>query len=74
MFSARSDDDCALNNGYSNRGTVFSMRSVSRYFKQGCWRNELDVRQSSVVKNVGTDAEDIVGIRHEATTGEDIAN
>jgi hypothetical protein len=25
-------------------------------------------------KNVSTEAEDIVGIRHQATTGEDIAN
>jgi hypothetical protein len=32
------------------------------------------VRQSPAGKNVSTEAEDIVGIRHQATTGEDIAN
>jgi hypothetical protein len=37
-------------------------------------RNELDVRQSPVGKNVGTKTKDIVGIRQEATTGEDIAD
>jgi hypothetical protein len=38
------------------------------------WSNELVVRQSSVGKNVSSNAEDIVAIRHQATTGEDIAN
>jgi hypothetical protein len=32
------------------------------------------VRQSPAGKNVSTEAEDIAGIRHQATTGEDIAN
>jgi hypothetical protein len=36
--------------------------------------NELVVRQSPAGKNVGTEEEDIVGIRHQATTGEDIKN
>jgi hypothetical protein len=36
--------------------------------------NELLVRQSPAGTNVSTEAEDIVGIRHRATTVEDIAN
>jgi hypothetical protein len=32
------------------------------------------VRQSTAGKNVSTEAENIVGIRHQATTDEDIAN
>jgi hypothetical protein len=32
------------------------------------------VRQLPAGKNVSTAAEDIVGIRHQATTGEDIAD
>jgi pyrimidine operon attenuation protein/uracil phosphoribosyltransferase len=35
---------------------------------------ELGVRQSPAGKNVSTEAEDIVEIRHQVTTGEDIAN
>jgi hypothetical protein len=35
--------------------------------------NELVVRQSPADKNVSTEAEDIVEIRHQATTGEDTA-
>jgi hypothetical protein len=35
------------------------------------WSNELVVRQSPAGKNVSTEAEDIIGIRHQATTGED---
>jgi hypothetical protein len=38
------------------------------------WSSELVVRQSPAGKNVSTEAEDVVGIRHQATTGEDIAN
>jgi hypothetical protein len=34
------------------------------------WSNELVVRQLSAAKNVSTDAEGIVGIRHQAMTGE----
>jgi hypothetical protein len=32
------------------------------------------VRQSLASKNLSTEAEDIVGVRHQATTGEDIDN
>jgi hypothetical protein len=35
---------------------------------------ELFVRQSPAIKNVSTEAEDIFGIRHQTTAGEDIAN
>jgi hypothetical protein len=38
------------------------------------WSNELVVRQLPTGKNVGMEANDIVGIHHKATTGEDIAN
>jgi hypothetical protein len=38
------------------------------------WSNELVARQSPAGKNVSTEAESNVGIRHRATTGEDIAN
>jgi hypothetical protein len=37
------------------------------------WSNELGVRQMPAGKNMSTEAEDIVGIRHQATTGEDTA-
>jgi hypothetical protein len=37
------------------------------------WSNELAVRQSPADKNVSTEAEKIVEIRHQATTDEDIA-
>jgi hypothetical protein len=37
------------------------------------WSNELAARQSSAGKNVSTEAEDMVGIRHQATTGADTA-
>jgi hypothetical protein len=58
----------------SNKGTVFSVRSVPRYYDQDSWSNELFVRQSPIDKNVSTETEDIVGIRHQTTTGEDIPN
>jgi hypothetical protein len=74
VFFAVRADSCTRNNGYSNRVTVFSVRSVSRCFKQSILNNELDVRQSPAGKNVGTEEEDIVGIRHEAPTGVNIAN
>jgi hypothetical protein len=32
------------------------------------------VRQSPAGRNVNTEAEDTIGIRHEVTTGEDIGN
>jgi hypothetical protein len=38
------------------------------------WINEVVVRRSPAGKKVNTEAEDIVGIRHQATTGDDIAN
>jgi hypothetical protein len=53
---------------------VFSVRSVPRCYKQDSWSNELVVRQSPAGKNVSTEAEDIVGIHHQATTGEDTAD
>jgi hypothetical protein len=53
---------------------VFSVQSVPRCYKQGSWSNDLVVRQSSAGKNLTVEAEDIVGIRHQPTTGEDIAN
>jgi hypothetical protein len=53
---------------------MFSVRSVSRCYKQDSWSNELVVRQSPAGKNVSAEAEDIVGVRHPATTGEGIAN
>jgi hypothetical protein len=37
------------------------------------WNNELVVRQSPAGMNLSTEAEDIVGILHQASTGEDIA-
>jgi hypothetical protein len=58
---------------YSNRGTVFSVPSGPRCFKQGSWSNELVVRQSSAGKNVTAEAEVIVGIRHQPTTGVEVA-
>jgi hypothetical protein len=54
--------------------TMFSVRSCKRCYKQYRWSNELVVTQSRIGKNVSTEAEDIVRIRHQATTGEDIAN
>jgi hypothetical protein len=47
--------------GVSNRGKVFSMRSVNRCYKQDIWGNELVVGQSSAGKNVHTEAENTVG-------------
>jgi hypothetical protein len=37
------------------------------------WSNELVVRQSSAGKKMSTETENIVEIRHQATTGENIA-
>jgi hypothetical protein len=45
----------------SNRGKVFSVRSVLRCYKQGNWSNELIVEDLPVGKNVSMEAEDIVG-------------
>jgi hypothetical protein len=41
--------------------------------KGDSWSNELVATQSTAGKNVSTEAEDIVAIRHQATTGEDTA-
>jgi hypothetical protein len=38
------------------------------------WSNELGERQSPVGKEVSAEAEDIVGIRYQATTGEDVVS
>jgi hypothetical protein len=38
------------------------------------WSSELVVGQSPVGKNVATEIENIVGIHHQATTGEDTAD
>jgi hypothetical protein len=64
---------CTATIGNSNKGMVFSVRSVPRYYKHYSWSNELVVRQSSAGQNVSTEAEDIIEIRHQATIGEDIA-
>jgi hypothetical protein len=69
VFSGRS----AKQHLNSNRGTSFSVLSVPRCYKQDNWSNELVVGQSSVGKNVSTEAVDIVVIRHQATT-EDTAD
>jgi hypothetical protein len=53
---------------------VFSVRSLPRCYKQDSWSNELIVRHSPAGKNMNTEAEDIVGIRHHASTSETIAN
>jgi hypothetical protein len=55
----------------SNRGTVFSVRSVPTCYKQENWSNELVVAQSPTGKNVSTEAEDVVGNRHKETTSVD---
>jgi hypothetical protein len=47
------------------------MRFLPRCYKQDRWTNELVVRQSPTSNNVSMEAEDIVGIRHQVTTGED---
>jgi hypothetical protein len=60
--------------GYSNREMVFYVPSVSRCYKQDSWSNELVVRQSPAGNNMSMEAEDVVGIHHETTTGEVIAN
>jgi hypothetical protein len=45
-----------------------------RQLKVNSWSNELVVRQSTAGNKVSTESEDIVGIRHQPMTGEDIAN
>jgi hypothetical protein len=58
----------------SNRGTMLSVLSVPRCYKQDNWTNELVVRQSPAGKHVSTEAEDIVGARHHTTTAKDITD
>jgi hypothetical protein len=50
-----------------SNSTMFSVRSVPRS-TQGSCINELVVGQLPAGKNVSTEAEDIVEIRHQATT------
>jgi hypothetical protein len=47
---------------------VFPVRSVPRCYRKDSWSNELLVGQSPACKNVGTEAEDIDEIRHQAMT------
>jgi hypothetical protein len=70
MFSALS----ARQQSNSSRETVFSVRFVPRYYKQNNWSIEWVVGQSPAGMNVWTEAKDVVGIRHQATTGEDRAD
>jgi hypothetical protein len=52
----------------------FIIRTVSEgQLRADSLRNELAVRQSPAGKNVSTEAEDIVGIRDQATASEDTA-
>jgi hypothetical protein len=60
--------------GNSNRGMVFSLRSMSKRCKQDSWSNDLVEERLPAVKNVSTEAEDIVGIHNQATTVEDTAD
>jgi hypothetical protein len=43
-------------------------------FKQDKWSSELFLGQSPAGKNVSMEADDIVEIRHQATTGENTAD
>lgn len=73
-----------LNNGFANKhiymASVFSVLSIPRCYKQdgwltvNSWSNVLVVSQWPAGKNESREAEDILGIRHQATTGGDIAN
>jgi hypothetical protein len=49
---------------------MLSVRSPLKCYKQESWSNELVVRQAPAGKDVSTEAEDSVGIRHQATTVE----
>jgi hypothetical protein len=46
---------------------------MPRCYKQDSWSNELVVGQSPAGENVSTETVDNIGIRHQATTGEDAA-
>jgi hypothetical protein len=47
--------------------------SMSRCYKLDKWSNELVAEWSPASKNMSMEAEDTVGIHHQATTGEDMA-
>jgi hypothetical protein len=47
---------------------------MARCYKQDTWSHELVVRQSPAGKNMSTEAEDTVRIRHQPAAGEDVAN
>jgi hypothetical protein len=59
---------------------LFSLLSVPKCYKQdsqlrvNSWSNELAVRQLPAGINMSTEAEVIVGIYHQETTGKDIGN
>jgi hypothetical protein len=67
IFSARSAKQ-QLNN---KRGTVFTVLSVARCYKQDNCSTELVLGQSPAGKNLSTETKDIVGIRQQATTNEE---
>jgi hypothetical protein len=46
--------------------------SVPISYKQDSWSHELVVGQWPAGKNLSKETEDTVGIRHQATTGEDL--
>jgi hypothetical protein len=52
---------------------MFSVQPMPRSYKQDSWSNELVVRQLPAGKNMSTEADDIVGIHHQAVIGEDTA-
>lgn len=54
----------------SNRGTVFSVPSVPRYYNHDNSSKELIVGQSTADMKVSTGAENTAVNRHQATTGE----
>jgi hypothetical protein len=55
----------------TDAGKMFSTRPAPICYKQDRWSNELVMRQSPAGKKLSTEEEDIVGIRQQATTGED---
>jgi hypothetical protein len=66
VFSVRSTKQ-QLN---SNRGTMLSVLSMPTCYNQDNCSNELIVEQSPARKDLGTEAEDIFGIRHQETIAE----
>jgi hypothetical protein len=53
---------------------VFSEQPVPRCYKQDNCSNELVVEQLPATKKVRMEGENIVGIHHQAATGEDTAD